>query len=174
MTRQSLQPQGDDGNCEEGEFSSSWLNTLPLWGSGCSKHHLGFCGSVSTTGCAPCQTWSSCHSLQNTPLWGTSHDCHVHMYLSTVRHGAFFLLLPADFLCCSNLLQKVKDILSSIEKLEANKKTISWFWNPPVALYKKNPARQEALAVLCRQARTQTRHSCGCLRKVEPPAVKII
>lgn len=110
MTRQSLQLQEDDGNCEEGEFSSSWHNTLPPWGSGCSKHHPGFCGSVSTTGCALCQT----------------------------------------------------------------QKSISCFWNPSVALYKENLAGQEALAVLCRQARTQTRYSCGCLRKGEPAAVKII
>lgn len=148
MTLQSLQPQGDDGKCEEGEFSSSWCNTLPLW----IKLHLGFCGSVSIIGCAPCQTQSSCHSLQNILLCSTSHGCHVHTCLSDMQHGAFFT--ACWFLMLLQPSSESKGYFEFNRKTQGKQKIYFFFLKSFSSLHKENPAHQEALAVLCRQAKT--------------------
>lgn len=82
--------------------------------------------------------------------------------------------LPADFLCCFNLLQKVRDILSSTEKLKANKKSISSFWNPSAACIKKIQHTRKLWQCYAGRQRLRQDIPVKRNRKGEPPAVKII
>lgn len=117
-------------HCEEGEFSSSSHDTVSSMRH-CLFPNIAFdsAGLCLQMDVRPSQTSSFSAIPCNTLLCcGTNHDCRMHVSvclsacllgISCARWGIF--PLPADFLCCSNLLQKAKGIFSSTGKLEANK-----------------------------------------------------